>query len=592
VTVKLPPEDKITELLGCYRRGELDQVERLARSMTRKWPDYDLGWNVLSAALHARGKLDKAARVYEKAIAVSPDHAELRDNYGALLLQQSRLEEAEQQFREAIRLNPKSAKARANLAMALLTTNAVREAAEMGRSAVDLEPGNAAAHNILGNALKAQQRFEAARDAYERATRLNPAYATAHYNLATLLQSRGEVREAESRYRRAIETNPRYAKAHCGLGNLLAMSGRLEEAESGYRDALQIEPALIEAHRYLAWIKTFEEADADLARIEALIDAGGLEPGELAQLHYAAGKAREDIGNDPDGAFEHFARGAVLLRRGFGYDIELDETQMAAVAEAFPRLLNAGGSAVDDVVVTPVFIVGMPRSGTTLVEQILAAHSGVHPLGETSALSLAVSALDETHGSAYPGWVSAMAEEDARSLRSDYMGRIGRPGEGLRMVTDKTPENFRYLGLIARAMPQARIVHVRRSPLDTCVSCFTQYFSSWVPYSYDLEELGRYYRAYHGLMSHWSGVLPASMVLELEYESLTAAPREETRRLLDHCGLEWEEGCLQFQNARRLVETASVAQARKPVSRRSVGRWKRYERHLGPLKEALGDLAF
>lgn len=587
-----PADNEIQQLLDLYRKRDLEAAERSARRCTRKWPDLEAGWNILSATLHARGKLDKAAEAYQRAIALCPDSPELHESYAALRLQQGRAAEAVALFAESARLNPESSKAHGNLAMALLMNQAHQEAAEQGRRAVSLDPRDASARNTLGNALKALGDTAQAIQCYRKAVELDPGYAKAHYNLANALVEGGSVDEAENHYALAIRARPDYAKAHCALGSLLAKAGRFEEAERAYRNALSIQEDLVQAHRYLAWLKTFTEADADLARIEKLAGRRSLPDDDRAQLYYAAGKAHADIGSDPDRAFACYARGAELKRAGFDYDVERDEQLFSRIAAAHPHPDAAAGRQESSARPVPVFIVGMPRSGTTLVEQIIAAHSKACPMGESGALPRQVDILDRKFGATYPRWIDGLGAADLESLREGYFRSFVQSlGEDTGIFTDKMMDNFKYLGLIVRAMPEARIIHVMRSPLDTCLSCFTQYFSTSVPYSYDLSELGRYYRAYHALMEHWRRVLPGDRILDMEYEALTREPARQARRMIGHCGLEWEEACLDFGQVQRLIETASVVQARRSITSDSVGRWKKYEKHLKPLIAELGGLA-
>jgi len=590
-----PADNRINALVDAYRSRDYAAAERLARSFTRKWPGSDVGWNILSAALHARGKLDKAAEAYRRAIAVAPDHAELHENFAALLVQLGRLDEAEQQFRESIRLNPASARTHSNLAQALNMAGHYSDARACAGKAIELDRGNASAHNILANALKGLGMTEEARDAYRDAIACNPHYAKANFNLAELLLEQGDAGGAEECYRLAIRSNPDYAKARCALGNLLAMLGRMDEAEEAYRRTLSREPGKAEAHRYLAWIKRFDDPqDEDLARVEALLTDRSLTEDERAQLHYAAGKAYQDLGDQPERAFDHFRAGAVLRRRQIRYDVAEDERRFARIAEVYGahRPARAASSSPDAPVA--VFIVGMPRSGTTLVERLIAAHPRVHGAGELPVLPRLVTEMDAAAGRDYPDWVDGLKVPDYERLGDSYLtslASLSRRNMEAQTVTDKMPDNFRYLGLIAAAMPAARVIHVRRSPLDTCLSCYTQYFSSHVPWSYDLSELGRFYRAYYTLMEFWRGALPGGVMMEVDYEALTGDPESQARRLVEHCGLDWRPELLSFQDAGRLIQTASVAQARRAVGRGSVGRWRVYERQLAPLAEALGDLA-
>jgi len=235
--------------------------------------------------------------------------------------------------------------------------------------------------------------------------------------------------------------------------------------------------------------------------------------------------------------------------------------------------------------------VGMPRSGTSLVEQILASHPQVHGAGERRDLGAVIADRDARLGRAFPGWVAGLEPADAGEIGRAYCAALIDPAIEARRITDKLPGNFAHCGLIAAALPRARIVHVRRDPVDTCLSCFSYRFAGRQAFSYDLGELGRYYRAYDALMAHWREVLSPARFLELDYEQLVASPREQIERLLAHCGLEWDDACLAFHENARAVRTASAGQVRQPLYSSAVGRWRRFEDELQPLLAALGPLA-
>ncbi|MDZ7830073.1 MAG: sulfotransferase [Halofilum sp. (in: g-proteobacteria)] len=232
----------------------------------------------------------------------------------------------------------------------------------------------------------------------------------------------------------------------------------------------------------------------------------------------------------------------------------------------------------------------MPRSGTTLVEQMLASHPRVHGAGERPDLRALIERADRDHDAPFPQWVAALAPGETASLGRAYCRMVVDP-HGADRVTDKMPANFAYAGLIRLALPNARIIHVRRDPADTCVSCFTYLFSGRQGFTYDLRDLGRYYRAYDALMAHWRDVLPGDFLLEVPYEELVDEPARWIEWMLSHCGLEWDDACLQFHRSERAVRTASAEQVRQPVYRSAIGRWRTYREHLSPLFEALGPLA-
>jgi hypothetical protein len=314
----------------------------------------------------------------------------------------------------------------------------------------------------------------------------------------------------------------------------------------------------------------------------SLLSREGISLADRALLNFGLGKAYLDIG-DSARAFRHYDEGNRLKRSTYSYDVEETERWMAGIAEVFrPALIEAkpGRGARSDL---PVFVLGMPRSGTTLVEQILASHPMVHGAGELKRLH----ALIEEIGT-FPECVTALSIDEITSLGERYLAGVAPMATGRRHVTDKMPSNFFYCGMIRLILPDARIVHCRRDPVDTCLSCYTKLFAAHQPFAYDQAELGRYHCAYQTLMAHWRATLPASHFLEVDYEAVVRDVEGQTRRLLDFLSLPWDETCLRFYETERPVRTASVNQVRQPIYATSSGRWRKHAAQLKPLLDALG----
>ena len=622
-----PSQAEMEALIAPYRAGRAAEALTAARRFTRHWPRESAGWRVLSESAAALGQLDRAieaarrlARVddanarshawlgsllqearqgeaacaaYRRALAIDPGDAAVHYNLAGLLRDLGHLEEAVGAYREALAQRPEWAEAYNNLGNALGSLGRVGEAVEALQRAAELSPRAALVNNNLGSALLQAGRHGEAEAALRRAIEFEPRYAGAYNNLGHVLRALGRPQEAEAAWRQALELQPELVEARNNLGNLLQELGRIADAEAAYRQCLVHWPDNARLHYRLALSKRFTtEEDPDLERIEALLERGsGLSTSDRVELHYAAGKAHDDIGTDPARAFHHFAAGARHERARIEYDLHAEEALLDDIARHFgaERIRQAAGCG--ETTEAPVFIVGMPRAGTSLVEQILATHPAVDARGELPDLGRQLEAAAQAAGLELGDWLREASPAALAAVGRAYRESVIDAGDGARRVTDKMPDNFRFAGVIAAGLPHARVVHVRRDPADTCLACFRQLFGGRLDFTYDLVELGRYYRAYARLMDHWRQVLPAGRMLELQYETLVAEPEREIRRLLEFCGLEWEPACLEFHRTERAVQTASSEQVRQPLYASSIGRWRRYREHLGPLLEALGPLA-
>jgi hypothetical protein len=303
----------------------------------------------------------------------------------------------------------------------------------------------------------------------------------------------------------------------------------------------------------------------------------------LTALHFALAKELEDLGEYGQ-SFEALKRGAAARRRVLSYRVESDEQAIDSIIRSFDRAwLDRAGAGLE--VDGPIFVVGLPRSGTTLVERILACHDQVASVGEVNEFALAIMRTAGPTGGKEE-LIRRAARSDPRALGESYWGAIKGYGHSEAFVVDKTPLNYLYVGLIAKSLPRARIVHLRRQPMASCYAVYKTLFRMGYPFSYDLEDLGRYYLAYHRLMDHWRRLLPGRF-LDLDYEQLVDDQERTTRALLDHCGLPWQDACLRFHENAQPTATASAAQVRRPIYRESRDLWRRYSSELEPLARVL-----
>jgi tetratricopeptide (TPR) repeat protein len=583
-------------------------------------PSHSGAHNNIGVAYQATGELQSAVAHFQRALAIKPDLAAAHGSLGNALRTLNRPHEAVLEYKHALAIRPGSADLHNNLAGVLQTLGRVAEAITHYRHALKLKPDYAEAQFNLGNAFDALGRSEEAIARYEAALALRPDLSGAHNNLANVLHKLGRTDEAIAHYRRALEVKPAYAEAHRNLGNvLLALDrneeaithyeqslitapaqaevynnigsahhvlGRLEDAYRAYEQAITLAPRKAAILLNLAGLKPFTTAsDPRLLALEALAEPGTpLDADDEIAMHFALGKAFADL-DLHERAFRHLINANALKRRQVIYD-EVDTLRMfTRIRSVFGRALFAqpGGDPSE----VPIFVVGMPRSGTTLIEQVLASHSKVFGAGERQDFRALVSTLAGPKSAKFPEAVPTLSPDERRRLGARYLESIRAAAPTAARIVDKMPMNFLYLGLIHLALPGARIVHVRRDPVDTCCSCFSLLFTGNLAFTYELGELGRYYRAYEMLMAHWRAVLPKGVMLELAYEDVVDDLEGQTRALLAHCGLEWEGACLTFHQTERTVQTASVTQVRRPLYRGSVGRSRRYRPLIGPLLDAL-----
>ncbi|HTU27469.1 MAG TPA: sulfotransferase [Pirellulales bacterium] len=462
------------------------------------------------------------------------------------------------------------------------------EAVATYRQILTERPEIAEVHNSLGLVLKAQGKLDEAAAQYARAIALKPTLFQAHNNLGNVLRLQNRLAEAAESYQRAVALGPDQPDTHTNLGKVLAHLGRLDEAAACFDRALTLRPTDAEAHYHRFDLKTYRRGDADLAMLETLgANAHRLSTQDRIFVHFALGKALEDIG-EYERAFEQWIQGNGLIRRETAYDEAATERGMKMLAQVFDAELLARLAGVGDPSPAPIFILGMPRSGSTLVEQILASHPAVHAAGELDNLDRIVKQSLESAEQTFPTWTEWLDGERLRELGAAYLASLPPRPAGKARVTDKAPSNFLYVGLIRLMLPGAKIVHTVRNPIDTCISCFSRRFINGQKFSYELGELGRFCRMYRGLMDHWRAVLPEGAMLDVEYEAVVDDLPGQARRLIEYCGLPWDDRCLAFHKTDRPVTTASKAQVRRPLYGSSVERWRRYEKFLQPLLEGLG----
>jgi len=602
------------------QRGQLPAAEAAARRAVARDENLGQGWNNLGIILQEQAKLEESLICLQRAAALSPGNAEILNNLGNTHARLGAFDQAWGHYTQALALNPAYAEAHSNLASVLRSLGRYDEALLHADQAIELNPrladaylnaasifhargANAAAMTRLdgllayapghvramllyAQILDADQRKAEALALCNRAAGLAPDDGEVQLTLAKLLQSNSQPEAARAAAARAASLLPNPAEALSVTTTLLLEAGDMAAALASSDAALQHDPKLAAAWLSRSELKHFSRGDADIPAMLKLLGSGSVQAfHEQISLHFALGKAYLDH-DDAARAFHHFEAGNRMKRSELKFDLRQTVDWMAAIAAAFPASRfaeSAGMGAPDD---DAVFVIGMPRSGTSLVEQVLASHHQIFGAGELTAMQSLVTQVAGLRKQPFPAFVAGLEPRQLREIGEAYGQQLRARATAPRII-DKMPSNFFHSGLIHLALPNARIIHVRRDAADTCLSCYTKFFSSPQQFAYDLEELGKFHLGYQQLMAHWRTVLPAAQFIEVDYEDFVADLEFQARRLVAFCGLEWDPACLQYAETKRVVRTASAAQVRRPLYHSSIGRAQRYRNYLGPLFDAL-----
>lgn len=553
-------------------------------------PGHAGAWRSLGDQLSAAGQERAAEDAFEKHAALSTRHPELIE--AAALLREDKIAKAERLTREVLKKDPTDVAAIRLLASIGIKVGQLGDAANLLERCLQLAPGfHLARHGYAVVLFRRHELDEALKqvDLLLRAEPNNPNYLILK---GTILVRKGDHLPALDLYERILKDYPEQSGAHMNYGHTLKTVGRVDDAIREYRTSIGLRPATGEAYWSLANLKTFRFEKADIEAMRAQIVPDGGDPEDQAHLAFALGKALEDR-QAFDESFRYYAHGNAVRRQHHRYDAKVNVVNTARQIRALDRTFFAEREGWGCAAPDPIFIVGLPRAGSTLLEQILASHSkveGTAELPDIIAMSRKLGNKSRKNpASDYPEILRTLSEQQVRELGESYMQTTRVQRRGAPFFIDKMPNNFQHIGLIHLILPNAKIIDARRHPMAGCFSCFKQLFARGQTFTYDLTDLGRYYRDYVALMDHWDAVLPGR-VHRVQYEAMVADSAEQIRRLLEYCGLEFEEQCLRFYETERAVRTPSSEQVRQPIYKEGLEQWRHYEKHLEPLEKALGPV--
>ncbi len=495
-----------------------------------------------------------------------------------------RREDAERLYRSVLQQVPDQPDALNLLGVLAVDGGRKEMAVELIGRALARRPNDPNIQNNMGNALFLQRRYDEAAELFEQAIVERENFTEALFNLAKTIRMQGELAEARHYYERVLELKPAHPASKAGIAHTYEDEGQMDRAEAGYLEVIKLFPDRAHGYRGLSHVRKWKGDEPEIKAMIDFFENENTNPAERISVAYSLGKIHDDL-KDYDKAFEYYK--FANDNSGVQHDHQAvvrhyDEIMKVYTKEFFDENFGHGHPTNK-----PIFIVGMPRSGTTLTEQIFAAHSDVHGAGELEYMARTM-----RHGqmmAGQPGAVSAyknLSKEAWRILGHFYLKLAQQKNPVASRIVDKMPHNYEQLGLIALTMPNAKIVHIKRQAPDTCLSCFMHDFNEFHSYNRNLKHAGLYYRQYERLMDHWNAVLPIN-IFNLKYEDLVSDPETTIRKMLDFAELEWDENCLNFHKLKRSVVTPSNTQVRQPMYKRSKDRWRNYEKNLGPLLEAL-----
>jgi tetratricopeptide (TPR) repeat protein len=583
------PNLLITQLLntGCqlHMAGQLEEAFSIYHQVLGKEPRNAEANYLLGTLVYQTGDVSMAQKLIGNAIRIDPSKPEYHNNLGLVLQAVGNNQKAAHSFRRAIKLNSEFSDAINNLGIILKNEGDADQAEKMFRDALRLQPNFIESWNNLGGVLEEKGSTNEAIECYKISIKISPEIALTHYNLGIAYKKAGQSDAALASYNCAVLLDPNLSQVHQNVGVIFQELGRFDEAIACFRKALDINPESIEALYSLSLSRKFDAYTDDVQMMENIFLKSETSTFNKIQLGFGLGKIYEDLKNY-EKAFTYIDQANLLKRQTYFYNVDADVQIFKSIAETFNNTFfeSRNGYGIEDR--SPIFIIGMPRSGTSLMEQILSNHPDIHGAGELPDLPNICFSHGKIIDSAFTDKTAGLNAENFRDMALKYVSVLRSHSSQSPHVTDKMPENYYYVGMIKLMMPNAKIVHCQRDAMDTCLSNLKNNFEIDTLYAYDQKELGTYHLAYAELMAHWNKILPG-FILNIQYEDLVSSPEQMIRKILDYCGLEYSGDCLNFHKSTRIVRTASLYQVRQPMYKSSVKSWQHYERQLEPLRGIL-----
>ena len=544
-----PAKTQLEEVIKLYTSGLLEETINAVNELIKSHPSEPILFNVRGACYSSIGPSDNAINDFKKAISLKPDFAEAHYNLGVIFQKIDQIDNAYNCYENALKLN-----------------HAYPQA-----------------HNNLGMISLKKRELNSAVKSFEWALAYNPNYVEAHNNLGAAFQELMLYKKAKEQYEKALSINPRFAQALNNLGATCEIFGLKNRALENYNNAIKEDPSYCEAHRNLSAIKKYKKNDPQIHQLESLYSNINLTKPDKKNLSFALAKVYEDLGEN-EKFFKFLNEGNNLRKQELNYSFASSNNFHLSLLKAFkspPKIISQNEK--NKSTIRPIFVLGMPRSGTTLVEQIISSHHEVYGAGELNNLKKFATPIFLSHANSNNKVIN---DEDILSLRNNYLDSLSELNFKEKIMTDKMPINFRLIGFILSAIPEAKIVHVKRDARATCWSNYKHYFSSGNGFTFDQEDLSKFYGLYKEIMDFWHKLFP-NKIYDLNYEKLTENQKKETEKLLKYCELDWDKKCLEFHKNDRGIKTASASQVRQKMYQGSSEAWKQYEPYIETLIDGL-----
>jgi tetratricopeptide (TPR) repeat protein len=593
VKLLTPSKEQLESAISLYSNGKINEAIDAINTLIDSHPENPLLFNILGACFKKLGKIDTAAKMFNTAVTLKPDYAEAHFNHAIALNETGKTDLSAESYKKAITILPNYPDAHNNLGNIYLDSNRYQEALKHFEAAVFYKPEFSKAYNNLGVANRELEQINNAVENFKKAIVINPRYTKAILNLGNVHKDLGEVKDAEKCFEQALTNEPDNAQAHVSLGTFFKEKGQVKDAIKSFKRAIQINPSYGVAYFNLTLMRESKIEKKLISQMLSQLSTNNLSQSDRIDFCFALAITYEKL-EKYDDFFKFLNEGNRLRKEELNYSLGRSQGTINLVKKIFSSLPSNNKKSLPFKTssIRPIFLVGMPRSGSTLVEQILSSHANVHGAGEIQYLRKILAPIIEKYeknDSKSIGKKKKISDEDYLSIRHQYLELLTRFNTPKNVIVDKSLLNYRFIGIILKALPEAKIIHLKRDARAICWSIYKNNFpQSGIGFGNNMKDLTGYYISYCEMMAFWHEKFP-NKIYDLNYENLTTSQEEETKNLLEYCALEWDDNCLNFHTNKRTVKTASALQVRKKIYQGSSEAWKKYETYLEQLIKPLNS---